>query len=244
MKAIILAAGRGSRMNSLTADRPKCLIELNGETLLDRQITSLSQAGIDQIGIVVGYKADLINPIGVRKFHNERWNETNMVASLHCASEWLSEETCIVSYSDIFYQKSAVEALIDCKEDLAITYDPNWKELWEKRFDDPLDDAETFQLKSGNFLSEIGKKPSSVTEIEGQYMGLLRITPKGWAEFRRVRRYFTFERLKTIHMTDMLQMIINQGLINIKALPYIDDWAEFDSPSDLIHMPKAVEDIV
>ena len=45
-------------------------------------------------------------------------------------------------------------------------------------------------------------------------------------------------------MTELLQMIINQVLINIKSLPYIDDWSEFDSPSDLIHMPKAVEDIV
>ena len=244
MRAIILAAGRGSRMNRLTEDRPKCLIELNGKTLLDRQIASLNQAGIDQIGIVVGYKGDLINPKDILKFYNKRWNETNMVASLLCASEWLSEQTCIVCYSDIFYRKSAIGALIDCEEDLAITYDPNWQKLWEKRFDDPLEDAETFRLKSGDFLCEIGKKPSSLTEIEGQYMGLLRITPKGWSEFKRIGQNLNFERLDTIHMTDMLQLIVDQGSINIKALPYLEDWAEFDSPSDLIHLPRTVENIV
>ena len=238
MKALILAAGRGSRMNELTEDRPKCLIELNGKPLLEWQIEALNEAGITDIGIVVGYKGDLINPEAVVKFWNQRWNVTNMVTSLACANEWLSEHTCIVCYSDIFYKKNAIEALLNCSADLAITYDPNWRALWEKRFDDPLDDAETFRLRSGNLLSEIGNKPSAISEIEGQYMGLLRISPKGWSEMTRIRRRLGCDRFNNIHMTHMLQLIIDRGSLDIEALPYEEEWAEFDSPTDLRQFPN------
>ena len=239
MKAIILAAGRGSRMNALTEDHPKCLIEFRGKTLLEWQLETLKESNITEIGIVAGYKGDLIKPKDAAfKFWNERWNETNMVGSLACADEWLCKNTCVVSYSDIIYKKAAVESLINCPAELAITYDPNWRELWEKRFDDPLDDAETLKLKSGGVLSEIGGTPTSLSEIEGQYMGLLRISPKAWSEIKRVRENLNSERFDNIHMTDMLQLIIDEGVIDIQALPYEQEWAEFDSPSDLRYFPN------
>ena len=188
---------------------------------------------------MVGYKGDLINPKEeVIKFTNERWNETNMLASLACADAWLSESTCIVCYSDIIYKKAAIESLISCPAELAITYDPKWRELWEKRFDNPLEDAETFRLKSGGILAEIGSTPTSLSEIEGQYMGLLRISPKAWSEMKRLRNDLSMNRFDNIHMTDMLQLIIDQGIIDIEALPYDQEWAEFDSPTDLRHFPN------
>ena len=108
----------------------------------------------------------------------------------------------------------------------------------EKRFDNPLDDAETFRLNSSSFLSEIGGTPTSLSEIEGQYMGLLRISPKAWSEIKRVRESLDIERSDNIHMTDMLQMIIDEGIIDIEALPYEQEWAEFDSPNDLRYFPN------
>lgn len=102
MKAIILAAGRGSRMKGLTDDRPKCLVELEGKPLLDRQIQALGEAGCDEIAIVTGYRRDQLMNRGLVEFSNERWSETNMVSSLACAEDWLQSSPCIVSYSDIF----------------------------------------------------------------------------------------------------------------------------------------------
>ena len=119
----------------------------------------------------------MINNRGLYEFYNSRWSETNMVTSLFCAHKWLEKYECIVSYSDIFYKKTAIELLINSKSDLAITYDPNWKELWMKRFVNPLTDAETFKINK-NFLSEIGGVPKNMREIEGQYMGLLKFSPK------------------------------------------------------------------
>ena len=157
-----------------------------------------------------------------------------MVESLCCAGEWLQAEPCIVSYSDIFYELSAVKCLIKNQGALALTYDPNWLELWARRFADPLSDAETFRLASENELSEIGKQPNSTDEIQGQYMGLLRITPQGWKEILRLRAGLSPRERDNIDMTGILQMVLEEKKMAITPLPYIDKWGEIDSLHDLL----------
>ena len=233
MKGIILAAGRGSRMKDLTEERPKCLVELRGKSLLDWQLDSLRAAGIDEIAIVTGYQRERLANKGLFEFHNLRWAETNMVSSLACVQTWLQAETCIVSYSDIFYSPEAVKSLIFCKAKLAVTYDPNWLALWTQRFGDPLLDAETFRLTLDDNLKEIGKKPKSVAEVQGQYMGLLRFTPEGWAEVLRIRAGLTSEQCDKMHMTGTLQKVIDAGQVPIAAISYTGEWGEVDSAADL-----------
>jgi choline kinase len=233
MKAIILAAGRGSRMKRLTDERPKCLVVLRGRTLLEWQLGALREAGIGDIGIVTGYKRELLAQGGLTEFHNPRWAETNMVSSLACAEEWLAGGPCVVSYSDIFYEAAAVSTLEDSLADLAVTYDPNWSEKWVARFEDPLWDAETFRLDASGSVSEIGNKPNTVDEVEGQYMGLLRYTPEGWAEFKRIWTALPGAEADRVHMTGMLQRVITEGRMPIKGLAYGGVWAEIDSETDL-----------
>jgi choline kinase len=238
MKAIILAAGRGSRMKELTDERPKCLVELHGKALLDRQLESLRAAGITEIAIVTGYKRELLANRGLAEFHNARWAETNMVSSLVCAQDWLQAVPCIVGYSDVFYSPIAVQSLMTSEATLAVTYDPNWLELWTQRFSNPLLDAETFRLTPENILVEIGNKPTSVDEVQGQYMGLLRFTPEGWAEVQRIRSGLTSEQCDKMHMTGTLQKVIEAGRIAITAVPYTGKWGEVDSAEDLLHSKK------
>lgn len=233
MKAIILAAGRGSRMKAMTDDRPKCLVELRGKSLLEWQISALKEAGIDEIGIVTGYQRGSLANRGLTEFHNPRWAETNMVSSLACAREWLIAEPCIVSYSDIFYDASAPRALMASPAALAITYDPNWLTLWQKRFGDPLDDAETFRRHADGTLAEIGAKPRSLAEIEGQYMGLLRFTPESWQEVERIRRDLPDAEQDQMHMTGTLQKLLEAGRLPILPLAYTGEWGEVDSADDL-----------
>ncbi|HRK37714.1 MAG TPA: phosphocholine cytidylyltransferase family protein [Burkholderiaceae bacterium] len=233
MKAIILAAGRGSRMKEMTDDRPKCLVELRGKALLDWQLDALRGAGIKEIAIVTGYKRELLLDRGLIEFHNARWAETNMVSSLACAKAWLQAEPCIVSYSDIFYQSIAVQSLMACTASLAVTYDPNWLVLWTQRFGDPLLDAETFRLTDTQTLAEIGKKPKSASEVQGQYMGLLRFSPEGWAEVQRIRSRLLPVECDRLQMTGMLQHMIEGRRQTIAALPYAGEWGEIDSTKDL-----------
>lgn len=232
MKAIILAAGRGSRMKSMTNDMPKCLVPLKNRPLLDWQISALREAGIAEIAIVTGYRREMLAGYGLVEFHNPRWAETNMVSSLACAGEWLASGPVIVSYSDIFYEASAPALLSSCPDDLAITYDPNWKRLWQERFADPLDDAETFRLARGGYLAEIGGKPTQISEIEGQYMGVLRFGPAAWEEVERVRAEIDQPARDRLHCTGLLQKIITRGSLPIRALAYEGQWGEIDSETD------------
>ena len=164
MKAIILAAGRGSRMNNLTESNPKCLVEVNSKSLLQWQIDALNACKeIDQIGIVTGYMSQSLDEIPVEKFHNENWAETNMVMSLLEANAWLESEECLVSYSDILYKTDVIDRLSTSIHSLAISYDMNWRSLWKLRFNNPLDDAESFKLNDQGFLIEIGKKTKKST---------------------------------------------------------------------------------
>lgn len=220
-------------MKHLTDERPKCLVEVRGKALLDRQLEALRMAGITEIAVVTGYKRELLADRGLVEFYNARWAETNMVSSIVCAEDWLQVEPCIVSYSDIFYEPAAVRSLMTCGASLAVTYDPNWQALWTQRFGDPLLDAETFRLTTENTLAEIGMRPTSLDEVQGQYMGLLRFTPEGWAEVTRVRAGLKSDQLDAMHMTGTLQEVIVAGRVAIAAIPYTGEWGEVDSADDL-----------
>jgi L-glutamine-phosphate cytidylyltransferase len=232
MKAIILAAGRGSRMKSLTDERPKCLIEFRGKPLLRWQMEALSGAGVNEIGVVRGYRGELLEPYGLRAFENPRWADTQMVASLACAAEWLQKDTCLVSYSDIFYSSDSVKRLMDSPAELALTYDPNWLHIWSKRFADPLVDAETFRIGADGRILEIGRKPQSLAEVQGQYMGLLKFSPAAWRALERVRAELEPRARDKLDMTSALQRLVTAGF-SVTGVAIDSEWGELDSEDDL-----------
>ena len=228
MRAIILAAGRGSRMGHLTDNQPKCLTVLRGKPLIEHQIQVLSEAGVQDIGIVTGYKSEMLKNYGVRQFHNHRWSETNMVASLLCAREWLEQDDCIVSYADIFYSVQIVKDLMACADDIAIAYDLHWLELWSKRFENPLNDAETFRIDHNGYVTEIGQKPKTIAEIQGQYMGLLKFRRGKVTELVDLSNLNIFD----LDMTSFLSCIVALA-VPVKGCPNDEAWGEYDQPIDL-----------
>ncbi len=232
MKAIILAAGRGSRMGGLTDTRPKCLTHFNGKPLIDWQIGAIREAGIDKIAIVRGYLGAFLLRYNVSFFENIRWHQTNMVASLMCAQSWLQEDTCIVSYSDIIYPSDIVNQLIKEHGDVVITYDKNWLQLWKARFDNILSDAETFQIDKNGVLLEIGNRASNTNKIQGQYMGLLKFSPKGWHETAELLSSLSSDEQDQIDMTSLLSKLIQSGY-KIKTVPVESGWGEIDNEADL-----------
>lgn len=233
MKGIILAAGRGSRMKGATEHQPKCMVTLANQPLIHWQVGSLKQAGVQEIGIVTGYKAELLEQFGYPTFHNPNWANTNMVASLMSATSWLETETCLISYSDIVYHPAIVERLVASTAwDITITYDALWQELWTLRNpDDPLDDAESFKLNEQGELLEVGQRVHDANTVEGQYMGLLKITPAGWTKISDYWTSLDSEAQYRLDMTSLLNQLIQRG-ITIGTVQVQGQWCEVDNEQD------------
>ncbi|WP_066459817.1 phosphocholine cytidylyltransferase family protein [Castellaniella caeni] len=230
-KAIILAAGRGSRMGTMTDEQPKCFVKLHGHRLLDWQLMALRAAGIRDIAIVRGYCGHLFTE-EVHYFENQRWQQTNMIRSLESAAQWLAEGNCIVSYSDIFYSADTVRRLAASSELIALSYDPDWLAVWGRRFANPLLDAETFRRGADGLLLEIGQRSQSADTIEGQYMGLLRLTPGGWYDMVALLKQLSPVEVDRLDMTSLLSRGLTAGW-RIQTVPVSGAWGEVDSSSDL-----------
>lgn len=236
--AIILAAGRGSRLGEITRDRPKCLTPLAGRPLLEWQLKALRTAGIERIAIVTGYRSELLQSFAATCFHNPRWADTNMVASLACAAEWLEAGTTIVSYSDIVYGPDIVRRLLAAQDEVTITYDRSWLPLWQLRFEDPLRDAETFREEQGRLLA-IGERPRTLGEVQGQYMGLIRFTPPGWRRAFAAWQEQPPERRDRLDMTSLLRLMLARDE-RVGALAIDGGWCEVDSAEDLKRYERAL----
>jgi len=242
MRAVILAAGRGSRLGHLGDDRPKCFVELEGKPLIERQIAALRRGGVDEIGVVRGYRAEMINFPGLTYFDNSQWAETNMVMSLAAAAPWLRSGPVIVSYADIFYRSELVCSLAAAPGQLVISYDRAWRRLWARRFADPLADAETFRIDAAGRLLEIGGKTTRIEDIEGQYMGLLKFTPPAWSAVETLLTTLGVPVRDRLDMTGLLGRLLAGKELPIDTFATDGQWGEIDNPEDVALYEKMVSE--
>ena len=238
MKAIILAAGEGTRLRPYTLDRPKCLVEIDGISLLERQLAVLRSRGIGEIVIVGGYRAEMLEGKATRLRINPRYADTNMVTTLFCADVELQGEV-IVSYGDIVYAGEILDALLASPAEIAVTIDRQWESYWRARNEDLLADAETLRLGKDGRILEIGQCPTSLDEIEGQYMGLMKFSGQGLEQLRAVYRKALQEGavgpkvVEKAYMTDLLQALTESNC-RVQAVPVSAPWVEVDTVSDLL----------
>jgi choline kinase len=230
-RALILAAGRGQRLGALTANRPKCMTVLGGRALLDWQLAALRIVGLESIGLVRGYRADTFTHPDIVYFENTRWVDTNMVSSLLCAQEWLRQSPCLISYGDIVFRPEIARALLASEFDVAIAYDTLWRSLWELRFAHPEEDAESFRVANG-VVAEIGRRPKSLESVQGQYLGLIKVTPAGWQRIGALVAGLDDVLLRRLDMTSLLQRLIDRG-VAVGGVPIDGGWCELDNPQDL-----------
>ncbi len=244
MKAIILAAGKGTRLGKYTENLPKCMLKFDGKPLIERQIETLRKCNIKDISIVAGYEADKINFCGVKKYINEDYDKTNMVASLFCAEKELNgDENIIVSYGDILYEKRTLEKLINCNRDICVTVDDNWQKYWKARFYGQLEDLESLEIGRGGNIIGIGTPNCKAYGCHARYVGLLKFSKKGIDIFKKIyeenknlyfdknEKWLNSKSFKQAYMTDMLQAIINEAY-NVWPVHIENGWLEFDTVQD------------
>ena len=238
-RAIILAAGQGTRLRPLTDDKPKCLVPLAGRSLLERQVSVLRGCGITDIVVATGYRADQIEALGLTTVHNPEFESTNMVESLFVARSFLEEPgDLIIAYGDIVYQEDNLQALLAHEDEIALMIDLQWRKLWALRLENPLEDAETLIMDEDGYVTELGKKPESYERIHGQYTGLIKIRGDKLVEL--LAFYDGLDRdakydgkdFKNMYMTSFLQLLIDGGW-KAKASTVENGWLEVDSVEDL-----------
>lgn len=238
MKAIILAAGRGTRMGKYTENLPKGMLVFEGKTLIERQLETLRQAGIKDIAIATGYESKKINYPNVKYFHNENFATTNMVETLMCADEFLDDDV-LIAYSDILYTKELVELCFKANCEIGVAVDSDWKKLWKLRYNSCECDLESMQVKDG-MIMELGKEVETSAGLDYRYIGLLKFTKTGLKALKNI--YHSRKEKNTAwpqsrkpfelgYMTDIISEIIKEGY-KVEAIVSKGNWLEFDTNED------------
>lgn len=239
MKALILAAGQGTRLRPITDDRPKVLVELAGRTLLERQLCALRACGVQQVALVTGYRADRLEGLALPCFHNSAFAGTNMVASLFCAAGYLdASDDLLIAYGDIVYQPGIVRALQSNPDPVAVSADRNWRAYWELRMEDPRADAESFRVDDAGLVLDLGRPVRNLDEVQGQYMGLIKVradrVPQLVEVYQAMDRTVLYDgkAFEQMYMTAFLRHLIALGW-PLRAVPVDGGWLEVDTLEDL-----------
>ena len=247
MRAVILAAGKGTRMGKYTENLPKGMLNVEGKTLIERQIETLRQAGISDIAIVTGYEHTKINYSGVKYFHNAKFDTTNMVESLMCAKEFIKNNDILVCYSDILYTEKLVKQCVNSSCDIGVAVDTDWKKLWQLRYGKVDFDLESLTVQDGN-ITELGREVTTSVGLEYRYIGMIKFSHKGIEILLRTYNSRIGKKWKQSgktfeqgYMTDILAQIIDDGN-PIKAIISNGNWLEFDTSEDYEVLTQALKD--
>ncbi len=241
MKAIILAAGQGTRLKKYTENLPKGMLRFAGKTIIERQIELYRRCGIEKIIVVRGFAADKIRYEGVQYYTNEDYASTNMVESLMAAKVEFDDDV-IVSYSDILFEERLLRKMMDSSHDFAVSVDDAWQEYWKMRYGKVDFDTESLSIDQDNNIVELGLESPCLSDIDARYIGLLKFSKvglefivnlmeKAYIEFDNKPWQQSGKTVRKAYMTDLLNAVIESGRA-VKAVHFNNGWIEFDTNDD------------
>jgi phosphoenolpyruvate phosphomutase len=249
--AIIAAAGFEKQLLPLIEDKPKCLLDIKGKTILDRQVTALNECDIKEIALVRGYKKEAITLPNIRYYDNDRYESTGELFSLFCAENELKGRT-IVLYGDIIFDTAILEKLLKSPADIALVVDLAWLDQ-ERRNAQPshlnpdlVSLAESpgkshlsrFVMPEGEHrIMKIGQQLPR-EQAHGEFIGMAMFSEKGAQALRDCYRasqeryastgFHEAGSFSQASFTDMLQELIDRGH-RVDAVPIFKGWMEVDS---------------
>ncbi len=229
MKAIILSAGQGSRLGHLTDDRPKCLIDFNGRTLLDRQLDTLAANGVDEAVVVTGFHDELVNAAiaarsggpKVRTVYNPFYKVADNTGSLYMAREELSGD-CLVWNGDTLVSGSLMNKVVgNSQQGICVTIDRK----------DSYDADDMKVVENGGKLKAIGKRISEGVNAES--IGLLAFRSGGSKRFREAIE----QAMRTSEGTTIWYLRVINHIAQSADVFTLDihgeEWGEVDFPEDV-----------
>jgi len=229
MKAIILSAGQGSRLGHLVDDRPKCLIDFNGRTLLDRQLDTLEANGVHEAVVVTGFHDELVNQAiakrsggpNVRTIFNPFYKVADNTGSLFMAREELAGD-CLVWNGDTLVSRELMRRVVaNGQSGICVTIDRK----------DSYDEDDMKVVEDGGRLKAIGKRISGGVNAES--IGLLAFRSGGAEQFREaIEHAMRTPEGTTIWYLRVINHIAQSAdvwTLDIKG----EEWGEVDFPADV-----------
>jgi choline kinase len=229
MKAIILSAGQGSRLGALVHDRPKCLIDFNGRSLLDRQLDALEANGVHEAVVVTGFHDDLVEQViaartggpKVRTIYNPFYKVADNTGSLFMAKHELSGD-CLVWNGDTLVSNSLMAKVVaNTQSGICVTIDRK----------DGYDDDDMKVVEEGGRLKAIGKRIAEGVNAES--IGLLAFRAGGAEQFREaIERAMRTPEGTTIWYLRVINQIAQSA--DVWTLDIAgEEWGEVDFPPDV-----------
>ena len=248
MNAIILAAGMSSRLRPVTNDKPKCMLKLSNETLIERQIKIFHNHNINDITIVTGYRSEVIDIPDVNYVKNENYETTDMNESLFCALK-PSSSPILVTYSDIVFEQKIIQQMLEITDGIRLAVDLDWKKHYQNRTMHTLSEAENVLVENGRILQIRKNIPkSSQNQQIGEFLGIMTLSSEhvkilldrySYLKNNHIGTFHNSSSLSNAYITDMLQEIINYG-INVNPVFTQGRWCEIDTPEDLKNAEKLI----
>ncbi len=230
MKAVILAAGRGTRIDTVTHGTPKCLIDFDGRAILDYQVEGLWAAGISGIGIVVGHNAHrIVEHIGrtcgdhldcFHFIHNPAFATTNNIYSLWTARDWIGSDDFLCLNADVLCHPDILLPAAAPTKLVSMIVDPEWR-----------DETMKVIIRNGNVVRM--SKAISRDQYSGTYIGITafsrKIVPAFFDEIGAMVAAGSVNEFFNAAVQRMVDRGLQVGFSSTRGLP----WAEVDDPADL-----------
>ena len=242
MRAIILGAGSGSRMGQHTRDIPKVLLDINGKSILERQISLLREHGVNEIFVVTGYKQEKHVLKDIEYIFNPRYSETEQLASMMVARTKVSDDVLII-FGDIIFDSQILQQILASNDDIAIAIDLDWEKSYNERPDNPKSLADKVLINQKKILRISAKETSLDIENQtvGEFLGVIKLSANGsriiikkYEELEKsyVGKFHDADSFKKAKLVDILQELIDSK-IEIYPITISGKWCEIDTPMDL-----------
>lgn len=234
MKAFILAAGIGSRLRPITDNVPKCMVRVGNETIIERQLFSLINAGISDIYVCTGYKNEILEEFITGKYnfikfiHNDNYLKTNNMYSMLLTKEFAYNEDLIVMNADVFVEPDYIKKLVNSSFENCI--------LVEK---DRYEDENMKITVDGKIITGISKKIPK-EEAYGTTIDMYKFSKEFSVKWFEVMENIIYKK-KEFNMWN--EVAINEMLKYEKVYPLEvgNKWCEIDNYSDLENARKIFE---
>ena len=188
--AVVLAASRGKGLEAVTTDRPKVMLPIAGKPLLRWLVDGFKKESINDITVVGGYRVDAIDPAGIRLVVNERYAETDELASLACAIDKLESDT-VISYGDLLFRSYVLRDLVESKADFSVVVDSSPTDASNRTVRDfayctRSDDRGLFGTPV--LLKRVVSRAEAVGDEEshGRWIGMLNVSRQGLVKLKAV----------------------------------------------------------